>query len=441
MILNEYISDAVKEKLGIEQWNTSSSIAGSTVSSADSAAVCAQFIKAADAVCAATGSSYAAGTVPSGSISETQLFLFSQQIFSSILSSAPSGMKTAAKNAESIPPFRKKTLSDCYAASSAVEKKARLLTQSGSKNTKKTLITAGHLKITDHLILGITRHKLKNNIEKFNFCDLETKAFTGWNEVGEALAQKEINAACILAPYAMELFHSGADINLILFSHKMGSTIVSSKKAGIKTVQDFRGKTVLIPYHQSVHHMLFDMLVTKAGLSTGAGKDVVFEVAAPSQIPEMMEWDEDGTIGGFIVAEPFGTQVIKKGLGEEFILTKKIWPDHPCCVVVVSGDLIRTNPEAVHELTASLVASGNFVTEHPREAAQIGADFLSQEYDIVYSVLSHIPKKITTTHLMPVIEDLEKMQNYMTSSIDALSGKIDLSKFVDTRFAAAAGAR
>ena len=42
--------------------------------------------------------------------------------------------------------------------------------------------------------------------------------------------------------------------------------------------------------------------------------------------------------------------------------------------------------------------------------------------------------------LFPVVDDYEYIQEYMTTKIEAMSKKIELEKFVDTRFAKEAGA-
>ncbi len=305
----------------------------------------------------------------------------------------------------------------------------------------KPTIKLGHLKITDHLILGVTLDKLESGRETLTALTLETQAYRGWNPLAEDLRSGALDGAFILAPLAMELYHAGVPIKLILQGHKSGSTLIKNKRANIQTLQDFRGKGVLIPHYLSAHHLLFDKLLRENGLEIGAGKDIVFDVVAPSDIPEIIEWDEKGSVGGFIVAEPFGSQVVKAGYGEEFALSKDIWPRHPCCVLVVKQSLIDAHPEAVQELTSSLVDSGHFCEEHRHNgAAAIGAKFLGQDEAVVKRVLTEPVDRVTMGELFPVIEDLDFMQTYMTTKIQAMSARIDLHKFVDTRFAEKAGA-
>ena len=45
----------------------------------------------------------------------------------------------------------------------------------------KPVIKIGHLKITDHLILGVSKYKIQKGAENLQHCTLETKAMVGWD--------------------------------------------------------------------------------------------------------------------------------------------------------------------------------------------------------------------------------------------------------------------
>jgi NitT/TauT family transport system substrate-binding protein len=305
---------------------------------------------------------------------------------------------------------------------------------------EKPEIKIGHLRITDHLILGITKYKIQKAAETLQHSTLQTYAMDGWDYIGDALTKGHINGAFILAPYAMELFHSGEKIKLVLVGHKNGSVIIKNKRLNIQKVEDFKGKTILIPFHLSIHMMLFDKMLRDKGLETGPGKDVVFDVVAPPQIPEYMAMDEEGDIGGFIVAEPFGSQVIKEGYGEEFALSKDLWPDHPCCVFILKEEIIEKYPEAVQELVDSFVKSGMLVSQKPDVAAKIGSAFLKQDIDVIQRVLTEPIDRLKTNSLLPDLQDLDRIQTYLTEVKSAMSGRIDVEKFINLEFAKNAGA-
>lgn len=309
----------------------------------------------------------------------------------------------------------------------------------------KPVIRIGHLQITDHLILGVTADKIARGEETLSNCTLETVLMHGWNQVADALTAESLEGAFVLAPTAMDLFKAGVGIKLILFTHRSGSILVKNKAAGIKKMADFKGKIVLIPYQLSVHTMLFHKLLAEVGLKPGTTKDpdadVFLEVMAPSMMPEAVQYDEDGEIGGFIVAEPIGSQAIAGGYGEIVCLSKDLWPEHPCCVFVVRNEIIEKYPDAVQEITNSLVQSGIYIDSNPDEAAKIGAAFLNQGEDVIKSVLSDPVDRITTSRLFPRVNDLIVIQNYMLNDMKIMTSTIDMNQFVETRFAEAANAK
>jgi len=307
----------------------------------------------------------------------------------------------------------------------------------------KATLKVGYLPIIDHLILGISKHKIDSGQEKNEHYDIEFAQKFSWNEVGDALMDGSIDIAFMLAPYAMDLFHAKQNLKLILLSHRDGSIIVTNKRANIETIKDFKNKTVLIPYQASMHHVIFHKLMTAEGLSMGIGKDVTTEVVAPGQIPMMIEYDQEGIIAGYIVAEPFGTVVVNAGFGNILKLSKDIMPSHPCCAIIARDEIVAKHPDAVQEFVNSLVQSGLSVKSQMENTIQIATTFLNQNADVVKAILEDPNERVSTDKLMPMMEELEAMQQYLvdTVSIPAISGKIDIEKFVDLQFAKAAGAR
>ena len=300
----------------------------------------------------------------------------------------------------------------------------------------KQTLRVGYLPIIDHLILGMTKEKGLESV------DLELVKKTGWNEVGDALKAGEIDVAFILAPYAMDVYYSEKNIKLLLLSHRDGSVIVANKAANVSSLADFKGKTVLIPFQASMHHILLHKRLLEEGISVGIGKDVMTEVVAPGQIPMMIEYDPDGFIAGYIVAEPFGSQVVNAGLGSVISLSKEIMESHPCCAVVVREEVVEKHPDAVQEFITSLVESGKAVYSDLESTVKTAVGFLGQSEDVVRAILAGSNRCVEMDKLMPKAEELSFMQDYLIDKVTlpSLSGKIDVNEFLDLRFAEKAGA-
>ncbi len=313
----------------------------------------------------------------------------------------------------------------------------------------RLLLNVAHIQITDHLILGVLKHLIAAGRMTPRHFELETKCMSGWNPVRRALERKEVDAAFIMAPIAMDLYASGCGIRLTLFAHKNGSICVKN----VKTPDDcafqqfFTNKIFYIPHVLSVHHMLsyvfFNEMGLKAGLMNENGADMTFEVIPPVRMPELM--DQSQEVSGFMVAQPIGAKTIHNGDAELLFLSGQLWEGHPCCVVTIQDELIQQHEDAVYEFIDLLVQAGQYIENNPAEAARIAVQFLDPEKELQLSpedleeVLKE-PSGVKFNDLFPVIKDLNIIQHYMKEQMN-IGNIVDLDEFVDLRFAKAACAR
>ncbi len=300
-------------------------------------------------------------------------------------------------------------------------------------------IRIGHLKIVDHLILGIAGLQVKKNEISLNHSTLETFAMNSWEQVCESLKEGDINGAFITAPIAMDLFATGLDIRVLMFTHRSGSVIVKNKGAGINSIADFKGKTVLVPSELSIQNMLLHRLLSSAGLTFAAhdniDADVVHEVVNPFLMTEMMMNDQDNDIAGFAVAEPFGSQAVHEGIAEKLCTSQSLWKDHPCSVFILNTSFIEHNFEAVKEIVALFTQTGQLIEDTKNEEILSMAHyFLDQKKEVIQHVLLETDLRFAPSLLIPDIEVLNIIQNYMTDSMGVFKNKINVNHFVDSSF-------
>nr|MBF0223309.1 ABC transporter substrate-binding protein [Desulfobulbaceae bacterium] len=307
----------------------------------------------------------------------------------------------------------------------------------------KVKLRVAHIQITDHLILGIVnRWIMQGDIVPKHF-ELETHCMAGWNPVEKALETGEVDAAFVLAPIAMDLFHFGVPIKMVLLAHRNGSIFVRNKQGDYQEPYQnfFKQKSVLIPHKMSVHHMLthmfFSPLNLKASLDKGDDIDINLEVVAPINMPSFMK--ENNDVGGFVVAEPIGSKSIALGISKKLFLSSEIWENHPCCVVAVRDDFSEPYSEAVQELVDYLVAAGKFIAEQSTMAAFYALRFLDpdKKLGLKLPVLKKVlddPLGINTDNLYPVKDDIDRMQQYMHDTM-GIGHIIDLDSFINTQYA------
>jgi chemotaxis signal transduction protein/ABC-type nitrate/sulfonate/bicarbonate transport system substrate-binding protein len=310
----------------------------------------------------------------------------------------------------------------------------------------KVTLRVAHIQITDHLVLGVLKHLLDKGQWKAETFELETRCMSGWNPVRDALRKGTVDAACILAPIAMDLFAFDTPLRMILLAHKNGSIFVRNRTGVYEAPYPdfFRGKSFFIPHQMSIHHILSHIFFDRIGLSSGmigeGSPEVTFEVTAPIKMPEFLESNPQAC--GFMVAEPLGTKSIAAGIAEGQFLSSEIWDNHPCCVVTMRDDFIEPYTDAVYEFTRLLVDAGRFIERKPDTAAEIAVRFLDPDgtlglkVPLLKNVLTE-DKGIRTADLYPEIKDFEFMQEYMVEKM-GIGSRIDLSAFIETRFADAA---
>ncbi len=308
----------------------------------------------------------------------------------------------------------------------------------------KVKLKVGHIQITDHLVLGVLKHLIASGEVTPEHFELETECMSSWNPVAKALEKNQIDAACVLAPIAMDLYADGTPIKLVLFAHKNGSIFVRNKKGeeyAPPFLEFFKGKSFYIPHFMSIHHILSHMFFRGMGLKVGMpGKeknDVNFEVVPPVKMPELLSENQDSS--GYLVAEPLGTKAIASGIADLQFLSSELWENHPCCVVTMQDKFIEKFPDAVYEFTKLLVEAGEFVDKKPGTAAEIGVKFLdpNKKLGLKVPILKNVltePLGIKTNDLYPVAEDLDRMQKYMHDEM-GIGRLINVNEFVDIRFA------
>jgi len=101
------------------------------------------------------------------------------------------------------------------------------------------------------------------------------------------------------------------------------------------------------------HYLLVRLLLEKYGLTPD--KDVTIKLVDFRNIIKEMK---SGSIDAFIHPEPLPSLAEKKGVARDFILTKGLWYNHPCCVVAMNRSFFEKEKESAHLITLGTVKAG-----------------------------------------------------------------------------------
>ncbi len=219
--------------------------------------------------------------------------------------------------------------------------------------------------------------------------------FRAWSQIVEAFQARQVNVVHLLMPTAVWLRYARRfPAKIVAWNHVNGSAF--TVRSGIRKVTDLAGQTVAVPFWYSIHNVVLQALLRKAGLEPvlgGSGK------LRPNQVrlivmppPDMAPALVSGQIAGFIVAEPFNALAELSGHGEIFRFTGDVWKDHACCVVVVHEDDLEKRREWVAAVVRAVVRAQLWMRQNRLESAKIlsreGKGYLPHPEAVLRRVLS-----------------------------------------------------
>jgi nitrate/nitrite transport system substrate-binding protein len=98
-----------------------------------------------------------------------------------------------------------------------------------------------------------------------------------------------------------------------------------------------------------------------------------------------------GNLDGMLFAEPWGQRAVFEGVGFLHMLTRDIFPGHPCCTLAVTEKFIAENPNAYGAMFRAVVRATAFAdkAENRPKVAELLAppNYLNQPKTVLEQVL------------------------------------------------------
>ena len=197
--------------------------------------------------------------------------------------------------------------------------------------------------------------------------------FRGWAPLVEAFQAGSVDVAHLLMPLALQLrYEAKVPVKVLAWNHVNGSAI--TVRPDVEELAQLAGTTFAVPGWYSIHNVVFQQMLREAGL-TGVINEtpsaergtVQLVVQPPADMPTALG---NGSISGYIVAEPFCAVAEVQGIGRILRFTGDVWREHACCVTVVREELLDENPDLVQRIADSVVAAQGAILADRRWAAE-----------------------------------------------------------------------
>jgi ABC-type taurine transport system substrate-binding protein len=111
---------------------------------------------------------------------------------------------------------------------------------------------------------------------------------------------------------------------------------------------------------------------------------------------------QQGLIDGGVSWEPYDSDSISNGTGHALLWSSDIWPNHPCCVVVVDNDFLTSNLQAALGVMKAHIEANKWI-------AQTIANRNTTEGQANYSLLLNLGASFSNRNTTVVAMSLEHM--------------------------------
>jgi len=200
----------------------------------------------------------------------------------------------------------------------------------------------------------------------------------------EALATNQMDIGYVGASPAIIAAARGVNLSIIAGVNKEGSSLIVDKS--IDDVEELKNKKIATPLPGSIQYILFGMLLAENNMSY-QDIDILPGTIKPPDMPSTLE---RGNIKGYIVWEPYASQSVVAGIGKRLIDSNSIWPEHPCCVLVIRNDFKEKNPEIVKRIVEAHKKAIEFIKNNPIEAKKIAVKYTKLNMNVIEEALPRI---------------------------------------------------
>jgi nitrate/nitrite transport system substrate-binding protein len=236
--------------------------------------------------------------------------------------------------------------------------------------------------------------------------DVQVHKASGWAMIRDLSINGETDATHMLTPMPLA-FTMGVGSQAVPFvmpavENINGQAItLALKHKGIKGPQDMKGFKFAVPFDYSIHNFLLRYYLAEGGVDPD--KEVQIRVIPP---PEMVANLQAGNLDGYLGPDPFNQRAVHEGIGFIFMLSKELWPGHPCCAFAARKDFAEKYPNTFQALFKSIVEATQYAHNpgNRKEIARAIAprNFLNQPVEVVEQVLTgEFPDGLGNTRNVP----------------------------------------
>ncbi len=198
----------------------------------------------------------------------------------------------------------------------------------------------------------------------------------------QAMLAGDIDVAYVGAAPVLSAVSTGLDAKIIAGVNTQGSDLVVRPDLNYTSPQDLKGLKIATFPPGSIQDTILRNWLQQNNIS--ADKDVQIIGMGPGDAVTAIT---AGKVDGVFLPTPSPSVIVDQGKGKIVVHSGEMYPNHTCCVLVVSGRLIREHPEIVRQIIKTNDKAVAYNEQNLDEAAAIFANKTGAKLDDVKASL------------------------------------------------------
>jgi NitT/TauT family transport system substrate-binding protein len=237
-----------------------------------------------------------------------------------------------------------------------------------------TTINIGYQPSTHQIAAMIAYEKgwWEEDLSSFGVEEVVMKEFPSGPPEMHAMLAGDLDVAYVGVAPPIAALYEGLDAKIVAGAQTQGSALVIRPEL----VEDYeregplalKGKAIATFPPGSIQHTVLSKWLLDNGIDPET--DVDIKAMGPSDAATAIGAK---TVDAVLLPSPTPTIIVEEGNGVIVEWSGSIWPDHACCCVVASGEMMRDHPELLKQIIKTHIRATEYEIAHPEEAAEIYA--------------------------------------------------------------------
>ncbi|MBD1554550.1 ABC transporter substrate-binding protein [Pseudomonas typographi] len=242
----------------------------------------------------------------------------------------------------------------------------------------------------------------------------------------EAIATGKADAGIGMALRWLKALEQGFDVKLTAGTHGGCMRLLSAVNGQVNTLEDLKGKAIGVTDMAAPDRNFFSILLKRHGVDPV--QDVQWKLYPADLLGTALDKGEVQAVSG---SDPFMYRLIHGGQARELSTNlSEEYANLSCCVVGVTGNLVRDDPHVAAALTQAILEAHDYAVKHPEAVAKGFQKFsLNTSAQEVQSILHdhthghHAVGAALSTEIVTYVNDLKTVEVFDASTDAAAFAK------------------